>query len=58
MAGMNPERKTHEAIEKANRKILDEHDRRLKEWRVNRLKTIEDSRKQSLPREGRTASAN
>jgi len=47
MAGMNPERKTHDAIEKANRKILDEHEKRLKEWREDRLKSIERARKES-----------
>ena len=57
MAGMIPERKTHDAIEKANRKILDEHDKRLKVWRENRLRTIEDNRKQWLSAKGHTASA-
>ncbi|MER8665287.1 hypothetical protein NKH34_29770 [Mesorhizobium sp. M1148] len=44
MAGMNPERKTQDAIEQANRKMLQEHDKRLEKWRKSRLNFIERDR--------------
>ncbi|MHB9398837.1 hypothetical protein ACYG9Z_01145 [Mesorhizobium sp. RSR380A] len=44
MAGMNPERKSQDAIEQANRKMLQEHDKRLEKWRENRLNSIERDR--------------
>ncbi|MBL8578886.1 MAG: hypothetical protein JNK47_16810 [Mesorhizobium sp.] len=47
MAGMNPERKTQNDIEKANRKMLEEQDKRLKEWRENRINSIDRDRKEA-----------
>ncbi|WP_181176250.1 hypothetical protein [Mesorhizobium sp. B2-3-5] len=44
MAGMNPERKSQDAIEQANRKLLQENDKRLEKWREDRLNSIERDR--------------
>lgn len=51
MAGMNPERKSQDAIEQANRKMLDEHDKRLEKWREDRLTSIEREREISFKSE-------
>lgn len=57
MAGMLPERKTRDAIEKANRKMLEEQDKRLERWREDRLNSIEKERATPSVIEKRFASA-
>ncbi|WP_179296131.1 hypothetical protein [Mesorhizobium sp. WSM4312] len=55
MAGMNPERKSQDAIEQANRKLLQENDKRLEKWREDRLNSFERDREISAQNFARPA---